>query len=41
MKGKIVDLSRAAAKEIDLVRDGVADVTVWVVEKAPPKKRAR
>ena len=41
VKGKIVDLSRAAAKEINLIRDGVADVTVWVVEKAPPKPRKR
>ncbi len=39
VRGKIVDLSRAAAKEIDLLRDGVADVTLWVVEKPPPKQR--
>jgi len=39
VRGKIIDLSRAAAKEIDLLRDGVADVTVWVIERAPPKAK--
>ena len=42
--GRIVDLSRRAAEEIDLVRPGVADVVVEVVTLAPaklPKKKAR
>jgi rare lipoprotein A len=39
VRGKIIDLSRAAAKEIDLLKDGVADVTLWIVERPPPKQK--
>lgn len=39
-KGRIVDLSRAAAEKIDLIKDGVAEVKVEVyqreAEKSPP-----
>lgn len=38
-KGRIVDLSRAAAEQLGMIREGVVDATVWVVEKAPPKGR--
>ncbi|HKK74833.1 MAG TPA: septal ring lytic transglycosylase RlpA family protein [Saprospiraceae bacterium] len=36
IKGRIVDVSYAAAKALDMVRDGVADVKVEVVGKASP-----
>ena len=36
-KGRIIDLSRAAAKELDMIRAGVVDTTIWVVERPPPK----
>lgn len=39
-KNRIIDLSRAAAEDIGLVRDGVADVTLEVLE-VPPKKEKR
>jgi rare lipoprotein A len=39
VKGRIVDLSRAAAEEIDLVRLGVAQVKLTVVE--PPRSYER
>lgn len=35
VKGRIIDLSKAAAREIDLVRSGVAPVRIQVIE--PPK----
>jgi rare lipoprotein A len=38
-KGRIVDLSRAAAEDIDLIQAGVADVTLWVVEKPAPRPK--
>ncbi len=38
-KGRIVDLSRAAAEDIGLIQAGVADVTLWVVEKPAPKPK--
>jgi len=38
-KSRIIDLSRAAAREIDLVRDGTARVRVTVIE--PPKSYLR
>lgn len=36
IKGRIVDVSYAAAKALDMVRDGVIDVKVEVVGKADP-----
>ncbi len=33
VKGRVIDLSRSAAKAIGLLRDGVAEVTVRVVER--------
>ena len=39
VKGRVIDLSRSAAKEIGLLRDGVADVTVRVVEPADAASR--
>lgn len=41
VRGRIVDLSRAAAEDIGLLQAGVADVTLWVVEKPAPKKKAQ
>lgn len=38
-RGRIVDLSRAAAEDIGLIQPGVADVTLWVVEKPVPKPK--
>jgi rare lipoprotein A len=38
-RGRIVDLSRAAAEDIGLIQAGVADVTLWVVEKPAPKPK--
>ncbi|EYF07798.1 septal ring lytic transglycosylase RlpA family protein [Chondromyces apiculatus] len=38
-KGRIIDLSRKAAETIGLVREGVAEVTVVVVSKPPPRRR--
>lgn len=35
IKDRIIDLSRAAAREIDLIRPGIAEVRVTVIE--PPK----
>lgn len=39
VKGRIVDLSRAAARQIDLLRDGTAKVRVTVIP--PPKSYLR
>lgn len=39
VKSRIIDLSRAAAREIDLIRDGTARVRVTVIE--PPKSYLR
>jgi rare lipoprotein A len=39
VKNRIIDLSRAAAREIDLIRDGTARVRVTVIE--PPKSYLR
>jgi rare lipoprotein A len=41
VKGKTIDLSRAAAKEIDMIKDGVVDVTLWVVERPVAKKKKK
>lgn len=41
VKGRIVDLSRAAAEEIDLVRLGVAKVKLTVVDPPRSYERAR
>lgn len=41
VRGRIVDLSRAAAEDIGLIQAGVADVTLWVVEKPAPRKKAQ
>jgi len=38
-KGRIVDLSRAAAVDVGLIGPGVADVTLWVVERPTAKKK--
>jgi rare lipoprotein A len=40
VRGRIVDLSRAAAEDLGIIRAGVADVTLWVVEKPARKKEA-
>ena len=39
VKGRIIDLSRAAARDIDLVRDGVTKVRVTVID--PPRSYTR
>jgi len=39
VKGRIIDLSRAAAKNIDMIRDGTAKVRVTVIE--PPRAYER
>lgn len=39
VRGRIVDLSRAAAEDIGLIQAGVADVTLWVVEKPAAKAK--
>jgi len=42
IKGRIIDLSFAAAKKIDLDIDGIAPVKVTVIGwEAPPKKKAK
>lgn len=37
-KGRVVDLSRRAAEELGMVREGVVEVEVRVAKPAPPKK---
>lgn len=32
IKGRIIDLSKAAAKKIDLIKDGVVDVEIKVLK---------
>lgn len=39
VKGRVIDLSRAAAREIDLIRNGTAKVRITVI--APPKDYVR
>jgi rare lipoprotein A len=43
--GRVIDLSRRAAEQIGMIREGVVAVVVRVVKEAPPKasrsKRAR
>lgn len=43
IRGRIIDLSRGAAQEIDMVRDGVvpvrADVLRWGADEPPPPSR--
>jgi rare lipoprotein A len=40
-RGRIVDLSRAAAEHLGMMRAGVVKVKVEVVEYGPPKRRRR
>lgn len=40
-KRRIIDLSRSAAEQLGLIRAGVADVTVEVLELPPPKKKKK
>jgi len=40
-RGRIVDLSRAAAERLGMMRAGVVKVKLEVVEYGPPKKRRR
>jgi rare lipoprotein A len=40
-RGRIVDLSRAAAEQLGMMRAGVVKVKLEVVEYGPPKKRRR
>lgn len=40
-RGRIVDLSRAAAEQLGMMRAGVVKVKVEVVEYGPPKRRRR
>lgn len=35
--GRIIDLSKAAAKVVGMIDSGVTDVTIEIVERAPPK----
>jgi rare lipoprotein A len=37
-KGRVVDLSRRAAEQLGMIREGVVKVEVRVVKAAPPKK---
>lgn len=37
VKGRIIDLSRAAANKIDLIRDGVASVSIRILEENEPR----
>jgi len=39
VKGRVIDLSRAAAREIDLIRNGTAKVRITVI--TPPKEYVR
>lgn len=40
-RGRVIDLSRRAAEELGMIRDGVIDVVVRVVKEAPPKRSRR
>lgn len=41
-RGRVIDLSRRAAEELGMIREGVVDVVVRVVKEAPKRaKRAR
>jgi rare lipoprotein A len=40
-KGRIIDLSRAAARKIDMLAAGVAEVELRVLSVPPPRKRRR
>lgn len=39
IRGRIVDLSQAAAKELGMIKRGIAKVKVEVVKQAPKKKK--
>lgn len=39
IKGRIIDLSQAAAKELGIIKSGIAKVKVEVVKQAPKKKK--
>jgi rare lipoprotein A len=39
--GRIIDVSRAAAEKLDMIRAGVVPVTVEVLELPPPRERRR
>jgi rare lipoprotein A len=38
-KGRIIDVSEAAARKLKMIRAGVVPVTVEIIKRAPPKKR--
>lgn len=40
-RGRIIDLSRAAAERLGMVRAGVVEVTMRVVHRPPPKPRRK
>ena len=37
--GRIIDLAPRAAREIGLLKDGIADVSLWIVYVAPVKAK--
>lgn len=39
IRGRIIDLSQAAAKELGIIKSGIAKVRVEVVKQAPKKKK--
>jgi rare lipoprotein A len=41
VRGRVLDLSKAAARDLGLLRQGVAKVRVEVVEYGPAKKKAK
>lgn len=41
VRGRVLDLSKAAAKDLGLLRQGVAKVRVEVVEYGPAKKKSK
>jgi rare lipoprotein A len=40
-KGRILDLSTAAAEVLGMLRRGVADVRADIVERGPPPKKSK
>ena len=40
-KGRIIDVSEAAARKLKMIRAGVVPVTVEVLERPPPKKKKK
>jgi rare lipoprotein A len=40
-RGRVVDLSRRAAETLGMMKEGVADVRLRVVQAAPPRRKKR